>query len=647
MSSTLHPPQKRRSRQRESSLEAGGVPPSPIMATTPPSDADDSREAASASSEEPLLPVHDETVLKHVRTKKQPIWKKYWKHIAAVATLVVVLILLIVWFTTNQKDDTLEEPEEPLIVTLPGYGTLKGTQVVKSIKKKDAFEEPINAWLGIEYSIQPGNNTRFAPPDWPKPFNETIDASEYGPACMQNWGFDPNHQSEACLTFNLFRPAGISFDTKLPVFVFLHGGAFVGGSSRSFDGATFVARSQEPLIVVTAQYRLGILGSLPSKLFEEEGLLNLGLRDQRMMLEFIQKYVTHFGGDPDRVTLGGQSAGAHSVGIHLFHSYGGDENKKLFSQAVIASGGPTARSFPPSDYPLYQRQFNETMDYLRCDTSLSNADQIACLNDAPLRSMQQISAMVYKQNKYNITWPWQPVSPGALMEKRGTQSGVDGTFYKIPLLISSTTDEGKFFTPKNLTTNEDFTDFVATLLPGLNDDDLADLDALYPDPTNDTGPYSKSHHIGKWISTQFDRIGAAYGDYSYICPVQEAASRLAGAGAPVYKARFNTPNGAPPHMGIPHASDAAYFNGGKNVQFPEISEIYSAYYASFVVSGDPNKYKTDDAPTWDRYYGVGSGELVVSNEDRGGIVMEEERAGVRMVECKWWRDEDRASRLFK
>ncbi|KAF2248291.1 alpha/beta-hydrolase [Trematosphaeria pertusa] len=618
MSSPSQIHQRRARYPRPTSLDYGSAA-SAAMAATPrraesPTTTDDAS-PPDGSIDEPLLPV-DESPREHVGFRKR---------------------------YPGPSGPVLEVPSTPLLVALPGYSTFKGVRVLTSLNRKMTFEEPVDAWLGVEYSRQPVNESRFAPPDWPEPFNGTKDATDYGPICVQAWS-NPTTHSEACLTFNLYRPAGIQDGAKLPVFVFLHGGAFVEGSGKSFDGATFVAKSQEPLIVVTVQYRIGALGSLPSKLFEEEGLLNLGVRDQRMLLEFTQKYVSYFGGDPERITLGGQSAGAHSVGIHLFHNYGDDEGKKLFSQAILASGAPTARSFPAATYPLYERQFQRFMDYLDCPIS-PNSEALSCLRNASVSSIQYISKTVFKDSKYNITWPWQPASPGPLLEKRGSKSGEDGTFYKIPTLISSTTDEGKFFAPKNLSTGEEFTAFVANMLPGLTDDDLADLDALYPDPSNGTGPYAD--HTGAFQSTQFERIGAAYGDYSYICPVQETARLLAAAGAPVYKARFNTPNYASAHMGVPHASDAPYFNGVTDVESPDISEIYSSYYASFIVSGDPNKYAVEGAPVWDRYWGVGSGELAVGSEERGGVVMEEERAGIRMVECRWWRDPERMRRLNK
>lgn len=525
------------------------------------------------------------------------------------------------------------------MVNLPGYGTFKGTQILRHLKRNDALDKPIDAWLGVEFSRQPVGEYRFTPPDWPEPFNGTKDATEYGPACVQ--GGSSSGQSEACLHFNVFRSPGVPYSKKLPVLVFLHGGAFVMGSGRSFDGALFVSRSTEPLMVVTTQYRLSSLGSLPSKLFEEEGLLNLGLLDQRMLLQFLQKYIDVFGGDPERITLAGQSAGGHSVGIHLFHNYDFDEGKPLFAQTIISSGAPTSRSFPEATAPLYQRQFDEFMTYLDCP-QFPNAKALECLRAADISKIRTIQSRIYSASNYNITWPFQPVSPGPLLEKRGSESGKDGTFFQVPTIISSTTDEGAFFAPKNLKTNDQFLSFIGNVNPGLTDQDLYDLELIYPDPDIPESPYMDSPK-----SKQFKRITAAYGDYSYICPVQETAYRLAAAGVPVYKARWNTPNYGEEWQGIPHASDARYFNGAPDVEFPEIAEMYSSYWASFVVSGDPNLYAAPSAPRWELYEGLGLGALRVGSWNGTGTGMEHEGEGIRMEACAWWRDPERMKRLKK
>ncbi|KAF2001538.1 alpha/beta-hydrolase [Amniculicola lignicola CBS 123094] len=553
---------------------------------------------------------------------------RYRYRIAAVMLFLATLATLFYVYrlSFSAKTPYSEKPRTPLYVNLVGYGTFQGTQILSQLWRNIPFKEPVDAWLGINYATQPVGEDRWKPVTWPAELHGTQDASEYGPICIQHAG-GALQQSEACLNFNVYRTSGVSYRKKLPVMVFIHGGSFVGGHGRSFDGAAFVAHSINPIMVVTFQYRLGALASLPADFMEEEGLLNFALQDQRMLLEFLQKHISTFGGDPERITLAGQSAGGHSVGLLLFHDYGSLEGKRLFSQAILSSGSSTARAFPNATYPLYERQLDQFMRYINCPTSPTPV-ALKCLRSTDVSKIQYISAAMYGQSTYNITWPWQPVSPGPLLEHRGSQSGIEDTFFHIPTLMSNCNDEGKMFSPRNLTTNAQFLAFMKNLAPGLTDADIADLEELYPDPESAT-TYADSPK-----SPQFDRVSAAYGDYSYICPVQESAHRMAKARVPIYKARFNTPPGwAQSWEGVPHASDAGYFNGVPDVKYPEISKLYHSYWASFVVSGDPNMYAIPGAPLWELYEGLGGRQMVVGNEARGGTYLEAEKEGIRMKAC--------------
>lgn len=196
--------------------------------------------------------------------------------------------------------------------------------------------------------------------------------------------------------------------------------------------------------MVSFNYRVNCLGFLPSRLFEEEGLLNLGLLDQRFLLEFLRDHLVSFGGDPDQITLGGRSAGAHSTGIHYMHNYGDDAAKKpLFARVIHQSGSVTARAFPNVTFSQYVSDFERFTDELGCLSNANNAAVLKCLRAAPINKIQSISAQMYADGAPSIAWPFQPVVGGPLLERPGSVSGREETFFHVPAITSHVTDEGE------------------------------------------------------------------------------------------------------------------------------------------------------------------------------------------------------------
>lgn len=544
-------------------------------------------------------------------------------------------------------------------VTLPGYGSFVGTTVGQTLTKKP-LPAAVDAWLGIDYASQPVGEGRFAPVGPPAAFDGWKNASAYGYVCVQDPEEISYAQDEACLSMNVFRTQGVSFDEKLPILIWIHGGGFVAGSARSFDGASFVANSEAPLVVVTFNYRVNSLGFLPSPLFDRQGLLNLGLLDQQRLFEFVQQYISYFGGDASKVTIGGRSAGAHSVGIHLFHNYNKTEGASpYFSQAILQSGGVTARAFPNASYPLYQRQFASYLELIGCGSLVNSTDDaavLACLRAAPIAAIEVASTLLFNESSYPITWPFQPTRGGALLEQAGSTSGYNGQFYRIPTITTNVRDEAKYYSPGDLNTTADFTAFLANLIPGLTPADLADLEALYPDPSGDAnGTYSPYAHSPN--STQYDRISAALTDYMYACAGQETAVRMSDvSAAPVFKLNWVVNNTWPAWKGIPHTSDTKYTwvepagvreTGG--VQYPEVGKLLHSYFADFVaLGGDPNAGNRTGLPYWPRYVDGWA-------EGRPGFQLRVEPFGqsrvegdaIRRTQCEWWRDEGRSVRLEK
>lgn len=389
-------------------------------------------------------------------------------------------------------------------------------------------------------------------------------------------------------------------------------------------------------MVVSFNYRLAGLGFLPSPLFERENLLNLGLLDQQELLIFVQKYISNFGGDPNRVTLGGRSAGGHSVGIHYFHNYTSDFTypKPLFAQAIMQSGSVTARGFPNASYPLYAQQYAKYLEMSRCE---DNESTLSCLRNADVNLLKHASGQIYIDSEYAITWPFQPTTGGPLLEVPGSKSGIDGTFYHLPLITSNTPDEAKAFTPGNLSTNAEFVAYMSGQLPDLNATDLSLMESLYPDPLTST---TTSPYTGSPNSTQYNRVSAACTDQMYVCPGQETAYRTSLASVPTWRLRFATNNSFPAWEGIPHTSDTKYTWHEPKTQYPEVGDVLQHYYASFVIYGNPNVGRKAGTTEWPLYEAVGGNQLVI--EKNGTRIMADD---IRFEQCQFWREPERAPRL--
>lgn len=211
----------------------------------------------------------------------------------------------------------------------------------------------IEAWRGIPYAQSTAGENRFRPPVPLPPAGEnarTIEALRFGQRCPPGDGraavpgtYAAGVPSgEDCLNANVYRWARGAIEAwertekarramgrqrrkagkGVPVVVYVHGGAFNTGTGVERNMASFIAWADEPMIGINFNYRVGALGFLPSSLTAREGLLNLGLRDQQMLFEWVRDNVAAFGGDPDNVTIMGLSAGAHSVSISHWSSTG-------------------------------------------------------------------------------------------------------------------------------------------------------------------------------------------------------------------------------------------------------------------------------------------------------------------------------------
>ncbi|KAG8682358.1 hypothetical protein FRC08_015011 [Ceratobasidium sp. 394] len=176
------------------------------------------------------------------------------------------------------------------------YGTFVGTDNYTS-DSGSTLSNALTAYLGIPYAAPPTGQLRYAYPQPSLKRTTTTSATAYGPTCMQAGTGD---MSEDCLSLNVFVPIGTTQMSRLPVVVWIHGGAFNSGSGRGFV-ASLVSNSPTKIIGVSINYRLGAFGFLSSKITHNAGLLNIGLYDQVSAIQWVNKYISLFGGDPGQV----------------------------------------------------------------------------------------------------------------------------------------------------------------------------------------------------------------------------------------------------------------------------------------------------------------------------------------------------------
>jgi para-nitrobenzyl esterase len=201
----------------------------------------------------------------------------------------------------------------------------------------------VNVFFGIRYGQAPAGTLRWKPPQAPNPGQGSIVAGTPGHTCTQGRATD----SEDCLFLNVYTPSTATAKSKLPVFIWIHGGALVNGAGSDYDPSVMVAENN--IIVVTINYRLGSLGFLAASVlaatepnaFQNVGDAgNYGLMDQQFAMAWVHDNIAAFGGDPKTVTIGGESAGGLSVSTHLAstNTFRGLTGRDLFGGAIIESG---------------------------------------------------------------------------------------------------------------------------------------------------------------------------------------------------------------------------------------------------------------------------------------------------------------------
>ncbi|KAJ7832850.1 carotenoid ester lipase precursor [Mycena olivaceomarginata] len=407
---------------------------------------------------------------------------------------------------------------------------------------------PLKKFLGIPYVLPPIGPLRLRLPQPITPYNQNFVATEYGPICPQMEqklvlpDFVPDivreefagigapialPQSEDCLTVNVIVPANATIHSKLPVLVWIYGGGFEIGYPSSTDGSVLVNQSialGSPVVYVSLNYRLNVFGFLASKEVKKAGLGNLGLHDQRQALRWVQRYINQFGGDPAKVTLWGESAGAISTAAHLVTN--GGNNEGLFRAAIMDSGAPLYVGDITHGQPSY--------DFIVAQTGCSGAhDTLECLREAPFESLMRATNSTPNMFSYQaLAETFILRVDGVFLTDNPQQLVKQGSVAKVPFINGVNDDEGTLFsfTALNISTTADLVTYWQTYyLPRTPCAEIEAVFALYPaDPVSPAGsPFDTGAENA--LTPQFKRFAAIMGDLVFQGPhrffMQERADK--------------------------------------------------------------------------------------------------------------------------
>jgi len=293
-------------------------------------------------------------------------------------------------------------------------GTLRGRR-----------ENGVTAFLGVPFAAPP---VRFRPPEPPPPWAGIRDATRVGPACSQPesrlaaaMGSHPVEQDEDCLTLNVWTPS--QDGPPKPVLVFLHGGGFMSGSGGMdyYDGAALARRG---IVVVTVNYRLGVVG------FMALDQPNIGIRDQLHSLRWVNANIAEFGGDPDAVTVAGQSAGAISILAML----SGTAARGLFHRAIMQSTPAGMRPQTVAEAAARTAEFLDVLGMRR--------DRV---RDLPVAEILAAQGEVVRRKAAELGQipPFHLVADGETVADDLVAAGTG----EVPILIGVTRDEAGAFLP--------------------------------------------------------------------------------------------------------------------------------------------------------------------------------------------------------
>ena len=450
------------------------------------------------------------------------------------------------------------DAQEPLLRTHVETGDVEGV-----------LEGGLAVYKAIPYAAPPVGNLRWRAPQPAKAWEGVRKCDTFGPLPPQPTrpGRTADMMSEDCLYLGIATPAK-SANEKLPVMVWIHGGGF---QTEWYGGDLWKLLAQRGVVIVSVEYRTGALGFMAHPELSKEDpdghSGNYGLLDQICALQWVQRNIAHFGGDPSKVTIFGESAGAISCSMLCASPLA----KGLFHGCISQSGGSFA---PWSDNPRS----------LGLDASQKGAGKQGLafqqhLKKKSLKQLRQMDAMSLCDGNVGFGGFW-PCVDGYVICDDQYRLYERGEYNDVPVIVMTNSDEGALFTPPTVKA-EDYQQSATRMFGDFADEALK----VYPCRTDEEAWHANGD--------TFRDLGFAWPSYAWV-NLQSKTGK-----SPAYAAYLAQPSTMsfsqnPRRRGVAHADDIMYLNGQflmQADQYPAeaaVSEMIQQYWVNFAKTGNPN-----------------------------------------------------------
>ncbi|XP_046395291.1 juvenile hormone esterase-like [Ischnura elegans] len=560
-----------------------------------------------------------------------------------------VLIVGLLWGVTTEAKVIPGKVNPSPVVDIPGLGKVVGTTGISHFSKREYF-----SYKGIRYAVSPSGSRRFQPPEPSGPWNGTFEATHFGQKCPQTGifrdartklrGWDAlevaveeelikrgeispkaNREKdiEDCLFVHIYTPK-VGVDAKLPVMIFFHGGAYAGGSALVYGAQRLMDKD---VVLVVPHYRLGPLGFLSLQTDDIAG--NAGLLDQVLALEWVRDHISVFGGDPNLVTIFGESAGGASVGYLLLSPLA----RGLFHR-VIGESGSSLAAWAIDDIP----EFHTVNIAAEAGCNVTGADSGKGDLTEVTRCLQTVDAMkltrayqTYKAKEerrgYSGFGGCSPIVQRAGKKKYIDKHPLDilksGNYSNVPVMFGANKNEGTYvmaivyggyMVPNGLENDKNFLRYgvpdSAFRLFNLEDPNYWLTDSLL-------GQFLNPDIMGNFIEMcpgMIDVLGSVFlkgpqhrlvqlhskrnNSYLYAFDYEGKTSMWSAIGDP----------SAPFDGGVCHANDLLYLFSiplfDLNEEDDQLSKKMVGVWTNFAYYGEPNpdKSKIEGVPEWKPYH---------------------------------------------